>query len=30
MNNFTKRVEYNKYENEGSLIVLRSFQLMSK
>ncbi|CAD8173693.1 unnamed protein product [Paramecium pentaurelia] len=30
INNFTKRVEYNKYENEGSLIVLRAFQLMSK
>ncbi|CAD8066521.1 unnamed protein product [Paramecium sonneborni] len=30
INNFTKRVEFNKYENEGSLIVLRAFQLMSK
>ncbi|CAD8174419.1 unnamed protein product [Paramecium octaurelia] len=30
INNFTQRVEYNKYENEGSLIVLRAFQLMSK
>ncbi|CAD8072172.1 unnamed protein product [Paramecium sonneborni] len=30
INNFTKRVEFTKYENEGSLIVLRAFQLMSK
>ncbi|CAK64015.1 unnamed protein product (macronuclear) [Paramecium tetraurelia] len=30
INNFTKRVEFNKYENEGSIIVLRAFQLMSK
>ncbi|CAD8088272.1 unnamed protein product [Paramecium sonneborni] len=30
MNNFTKRIEYNWYENEGGLIVMRATQIMSK
>ncbi|CAD8164867.1 unnamed protein product [Paramecium pentaurelia] len=30
MNNFTKRIEYNWYENEGGLIVMRAAQIMSK
>ncbi|CAD8075198.1 unnamed protein product [Paramecium sonneborni] len=30
INNFTKRIEYNWYENEGGLIVMRAAQIMSK
>jgi hypothetical protein len=29
INNFTKRVEYNLYENEGALIIMVAFQIMT-